>query len=71
MALKATKEVKFKVQEIDFRACQIIRIQELPGASPPGPPRGFCHGPAKGACAAPLTPVYFPLILQFAVGSPG
>jgi len=37
MALKATKEVKFRVQEIDFRAYQIIRIQELPGASPLGP----------------------------------
>jgi len=55
MALKATKEVKFRVQEIDFRAYQIIRIQELPGASPPGPPPGLCPGPTRGLTHAPLT----------------
>lgn len=44
--------VKFRVQEIDFRAYQIIRIQELSGASPPEPP-------PEGACAAPLTPGVF------------
>jgi len=70
MALKATKEVKFRVQQIDFRAYQIIRIQELPGTSPPGPPPGFCPGPARGLTQPSWTPAYFPLILQFAVGSP-
>jgi len=69
MALKATKEVKFRVQEIDFRAYQIIRIQELPGASPPGPPPGLCPGPATVLTQPPRPPPYFPLILQFAVGS--
>jgi hypothetical protein len=29
------------------------------GALPPGPPPGLCLGPAKGACAAPLTPGVF------------
>lgn len=51
--------VKFRVQEIDFRAYQIIRIQELSGASPPEPLPGLCPGPAKGACTAPLTPGVF------------
>jgi len=58
MALKATKEVKFRVQEIDFRAYQIIRIQELSGASPPGPPPGLCPGP-KGGFSSPLDPGVF------------
>jgi len=53
MALKATKEVKFRVQEIDFRAYQIIRIQELARASPPGPPPGLCSGPAWGLTQPP------------------
>jgi len=45
MALKATKEVKFKVQEIDFTKSSESR-------------------------SSPLDPAYFPLIWQFAVGSP-
>jgi len=42
--------------EVPFMALNIIKTQELPGASPPGPPPGLCPGPAQGAYAAPVTP---------------
>ena len=42
--------------ETCFNAYKISKTQELPGASPPGPPPGLCPGPTGGLKAAPRPP---------------
>jgi hypothetical protein len=46
--------VKMTSWEMCFTACKISKIQELPLASPSGPPPGFCPGPTGGLRAAPI-----------------
>ena len=39
-----------------YNAYKISKTQELPGASPPGPPPGLRPGPTGGLKAAPRPP---------------
>ena len=52
--------VRSKSQNLKaFPAIDIVKMQELPGASPPGPPTRACSGPA-GDLGGPQTPRLWP-----------